>query len=270
MRRIPNAAKLWMEYLYSDEGPARLARRATATRSASTTSRSTASIPQELLDKLPPAAAYAKARVPDARRAGAAKDAITKNWDGRRRQRPVADASSREAAAPANPARPAASGPRWHSSIQSRRPPLLSGSAACASPLAWLGVAPFFSSPLLFLILPTLYLVVGAFQDADGSFTLGNLANLFTPSILTPTGSRSSSGRLRRSARVRLLMRSPIRGGLPAWIRSTVMTFSGVASNFRRRAAGLRLPRDARADSASSPRCSVILGVNIYAPASTC
>src|SRR5262252_9446001 len=50
---------------------------------------------------------------------------------------------------------------------------------------AWVGVAPFFVFAVLFLILPTAYLMVGAFQDADGNFTLKNLVDLFEPSILS-------------------------------------------------------------------------------------
>ena len=84
----PNAAKLWMEYLYSDEGqlgwlegychPIRfndLAARGV--------------IPQELLDKLPPAAAYAKAGFPTLDEQDAAK-AVDHGELGqrRRRQRP--------------------------------------------------------------------------------------------------------------------------------------------------------------------------------------
>jgi putative spermidine/putrescine transport system substrate-binding protein len=76
----PNAAKLWMEYLYSDEGqlgwlkgychPIRfndLAKKGV--------------IPQELLDKLPPAAAYEAAVFPTLDEQAASKDAITKSWD---------------------------------------------------------------------------------------------------------------------------------------------------------------------------------------------
>ena len=37
---------------------------------------------------------------------------------------------------------------------------------------------------LLFLILPTMHIVVGAFRTPEGDFTLENIANLFTPSIL--------------------------------------------------------------------------------------
>src|SRR6266566_9211738 len=50
---------------------------------------------------------------------------------------------------------------------------------------AWVGVVPFFLFAAMFLILPTGFLLVGAFQDANGSFTLANIANLFTPSILS-------------------------------------------------------------------------------------
>ncbi len=37
----------------------------------------------------------------------------------------------------------------------------------------------------LFLILPTLQIVTGAFRTPAGDFTLANVANLFTPSILS-------------------------------------------------------------------------------------
>jgi putative spermidine/putrescine transport system substrate-binding protein len=76
----PNAAKLWMEFLYSDEGqllwlegychPIRfndMAQRGV--------------IPQALLDALPPADAYAKAVFPSIDEQNAAKAEITANWD---------------------------------------------------------------------------------------------------------------------------------------------------------------------------------------------
>ena len=50
-------------------------------------------------------------------------------------------------------------------------------------PLDWLGVAPFLVFALMFLILPTLYLIVGAFQNARGEFTLENIFRLSEPSI---------------------------------------------------------------------------------------
>ena len=76
----PNAAKLWMEYLYSDEGqlgwlkgychPIRFNDLAANKK-----------IPQDLLDKLPPAAAYEKAVFPTLDEQAAGKTAITGKWD---------------------------------------------------------------------------------------------------------------------------------------------------------------------------------------------
>lgn len=76
----PNAAKLWMEYLYSDEGqlgwlkgychPIRFNALAEA-----------GSIPQDLLDALPAAEAYAKAVFPTIEQQNAAKAVITGQWD---------------------------------------------------------------------------------------------------------------------------------------------------------------------------------------------
>jgi putative spermidine/putrescine transport system substrate-binding protein len=76
----PNAAKLWMEYLYSDEGqlgwlagychPIRFNDLA-----------ANGKIPADLLAKLPPADAYAKAVFPTLDEQAAAKAEITANWD---------------------------------------------------------------------------------------------------------------------------------------------------------------------------------------------
>jgi putative spermidine/putrescine transport system substrate-binding protein len=76
----PNAAKLWMEYLYSDEGqlgwlkgychPARFNAMVSAGK-----------IPQELLAKLPPAEGYAKAVFPTLDEQAANKAAVTGGWD---------------------------------------------------------------------------------------------------------------------------------------------------------------------------------------------
>jgi putative spermidine/putrescine transport system substrate-binding protein len=76
----PNAAKLWMEYLYSDEGqlgwlkgychPIRFNDLV-----------KNGKVPQDMLDKLPPAAAYEAAVFPTLEEQAAAKEAITKQWD---------------------------------------------------------------------------------------------------------------------------------------------------------------------------------------------
>jgi putative spermidine/putrescine transport system substrate-binding protein len=76
----PNAAKLWMEYLYSDEGqigwlagychPIRFNDLAKNNK-----------IPQDLLAKLPDPALYAKAVFPTLDEQAAAKAVVTKDWD---------------------------------------------------------------------------------------------------------------------------------------------------------------------------------------------
>jgi putative spermidine/putrescine transport system permease protein len=100
---------------------------------------------------------------------------------------------------------------------------------------AWLGVAPFFIFALLFLIVPTCYLMVGGFQDADGNFTLANIQQLFQPSILSAywvSVKISIASAVGGAVIGFFLAYAAVMGGLPAWIRPTIMTFCGVASNF--------------------------------------
>ncbi|UXN75236.1 ABC transporter permease subunit [Devosia sp. A8/3-2] len=99
----------------------------------------------------------------------------------------------------------------------------------------WLGVAPFIIFAVMFLILPTLYLIGAAFIGRDGQFTFDNIAGLFTDQILAAywisiriSGASAILGALIGLA-VALAL---IRGRLPSGLRSAVMTFSGVASNF--------------------------------------
>jgi putative spermidine/putrescine transport system permease protein len=100
---------------------------------------------------------------------------------------------------------------------------------------ALLGITPFFVFALMFLILPTLYLVVGAFRDADGNFTLDNLINLFQPSIRSAywiSIKVSLASAIGGAVMGFFLTYAGVMGGLPGWIRPTLMTFCGVASNF--------------------------------------
>jgi len=100
---------------------------------------------------------------------------------------------------------------------------------------AWVGVAPFFLFALMFLILPTGFLFVGSFQDADGNFTLANIANLFQPSIISAywiSLKVSAYSAIGGAIIGFFLAYAAVLGGLPRWIRPTLMTFSGVASNF--------------------------------------
>lgn len=102
-------------------------------------------------------------------------------------------------------------------------------------PLTWVGVAPFLIFAFLFLILPTLRIVVGAFQTSDGSFTFQNVRDLSTGAI--PGAFLISIKISVASAALGCLIGFAVAaaitlGGLPRWIRGPMLTFSGVASNF--------------------------------------
>ena len=76
----PNAAKLWMEYLYSDEGQLGwLAGYCHPIRFNDMVARGV--VPQDLLDKLPPAAGYEAAYFPTLEEVDANKIAVTEGWD---------------------------------------------------------------------------------------------------------------------------------------------------------------------------------------------
>ncbi|MDP3655243.1 MAG: ABC transporter permease subunit [Rhodoferax sp.] len=99
----------------------------------------------------------------------------------------------------------------------------------------WIGVLPFFLFALLFLILPTSYLMVGAFQDADGGFTFANMLGLLEDNVVSAywiSIKISAASALGGGLLGFLLAWAAVLGKLPAWIRPTLMTFSGVASNF--------------------------------------
>lgn len=76
----PNAAKLWMEYLYSDEGQLGwLKGYCHPIRFNDLVSKGL--VPQELLDKLPPAEGYAKAVFPSLDAVNANSEAVKAGWD---------------------------------------------------------------------------------------------------------------------------------------------------------------------------------------------
>ncbi|HEX9859479.1 MAG TPA: acriflavin resistance protein, partial [Paracoccaceae bacterium] len=102
-------------------------------------------------------------------------------------------------------------------------------------PLNWIGIVPFVVFALLFLILPTMNIVLGAFRNAAGEATFANIRGLFTPSILASywiSIKISVASSLLGCAIGFGMAAAVVLGGLPRWIRSPVLTFSGVASNF--------------------------------------
>lgn len=142
-----------------------------------------------------------------------------------------------------------------------------SSTAGVRLPTQWLGVAPFFIFALMFLILPTAYLILGAFQNSEGQFTLENLAALSQPTIVAAywISIKVSLASAILGALIGLAIAIAIvRGGLPSWVRSGTMTFSGVASNF----AGIPLAFAFLATLGRLGLVTVLLnaiGINIYA-----
>ncbi len=99
----------------------------------------------------------------------------------------------------------------------------------------WLGVLPFFAFAALFLVLPTVQIVLGAFRTVEGGFTFDNLIGLLAPNILDAIWLSMKISLLTAflGCLLGLLLAIAVtRGGLPSWIRDASLTFSGVASNF--------------------------------------
>lgn len=100
----------------------------------------------------------------------------------------------------------------------------------------WLGVTPFFLFAILFLVLPSLRLFIGSFTDNEGRFTVANVVQLFQQRSILDAYWLS----IRISAVTAiaggifgfLLAYAVTVGGLPRPLRTTLITFSGVASNF--------------------------------------
>ncbi len=101
--------------------------------------------------------------------------------------------------------------------------------------LKWLGLAPFTVFIGLFLILPTMKIVVGAFQTPDGTVTLDNIWGLGTASILNAYWVSIKLSLLTAALGCAIgyaMAAAVILGGLPKLLRGPMLTFSGVASNF--------------------------------------
>jgi len=102
---------------------------------------------------------------------------------------------------------------------------------------AWLGVMPFFLFTFMFLLYPSSTIVIRSFREAGtGAFTIQNILALFqSPYIL---GAYWISIKISLITSVGgalfgfLLAYAAIRGGLPVFIRASLLTFCGVASNF--------------------------------------
>ncbi len=94
---------------------------------------------------------------------------------------------------------------------------------------------PFFIFATAFLFLPVAFLVTGSFQATDGSLTVNNYLSLSDPYLVDAFVTSieiSAVTAIAGGIFGLLLAYSVILGGLPGILRSALMTFSGVASNF--------------------------------------
>ncbi len=102
-------------------------------------------------------------------------------------------------------------------------------------PLAWIGLLPFFIFALMFLILPSLSLFTGSFTDAQGNFTFQNILDLsredivdaYMLSIQISVVTAIIGGLFGFFIAYALVMT-----GVPSALRTSLVTFCGVASNF--------------------------------------
>ena len=100
---------------------------------------------------------------------------------------------------------------------------------------AWIGVMPFFLYIALFLLLPTLWLAIGAFQTEGGRFTLEHVRTLFQAQYVDAylTSVKISVATALGGGLFGLFVAyAAVKEGAPRWIRPTLTTFAGVAANF--------------------------------------
>ncbi len=108
-------------------------------------------------------------------------------------------------------------------------------SAIVAEAQRWVGLLPFMLFTGLFLLLPTLYIVVGAFRTPQGGFTFQNILDLNTPTILSAywVSIKVSFLSALLGCIIGFAMAAAMTlGAISKRVKSPLLTFSGVASNF--------------------------------------
>jgi putative spermidine/putrescine transport system permease protein len=102
--------------------------------------------------------------------------------------------------------------------------------------LSWMPVLPFFVYVALFLLLPTVWLLVGAFQTDAGRFTLNNVHALVTNDQNRNAYIKSIEISLTTALSGTIcgffVAYAAVKDGAPRWIRPVFTTFAGVAANF--------------------------------------
>ena len=100
----------------------------------------------------------------------------------------------------------------------------------------WLGLAPFFLFAIAFLLLPSASIVINSFKSPEGGFTFQNIVDVIARKDLRSAYEASLSisaiTAIGGGLFGFLLAYAVTLGGLPRRLRSYMLTFSGVASNF--------------------------------------
>jgi putative spermidine/putrescine transport system permease protein len=102
-------------------------------------------------------------------------------------------------------------------------------------PLAWLGTVPFFAYAIAFLFVPAGAVLLGAFQDKNDNLTFSNIRLLFNHPYIDAYQTSfeiSIVTALIGGIAGLFIAYAALRDGTPAWVRSILTTFSGVAANF--------------------------------------
>lgn len=141
-------------------------------------------------------------------------------------------------------------------------------SAVPAASWAWLGLVPFLAFALAFLFIPSYSLFFDSFRNAQGAFTLENVLKL----VVDPKIRSAYWLSIRISAVTAffggifgfLLAYGITIGGLPRWLRSSLITFSGVASNFAGVPLAFAFVRTLGRTGFVSVLLKDVFGINIY------
>ena len=190
----PNAAKLWWEFVMSDEGQLLyLKGYAYPIRYNDMAARGV--IPADLAAKLPPAEDAARAVFLTVDQLNAVQDLHHRELaQGCLRRIGVAKVDRDNLVAP-----------------QSTPTEFTNGDAPLARPhrrgfsWTWLGVAPFFLFAILFLFLPSVSIFIRSFEKLGGGFTLQNFVDIFNKSDIRNAYAMSLQDQRRHRPRRRLL-----------------------------------------------------------------
>lgn len=104
-----------------------------------------------------------------------------------------------------------------------------------ANYLRWLGVLPFTAFLLIFLLIPTGELILDAFKTPTGNFTLSNVSAIFQGEYLSAFEQSIELAALSAALGAVIgffVINAVLQRGAPRWMRSVVVTFSGMAANF--------------------------------------